>query len=209
MKKYLKIIIPIGIALLLIIVLQVTLQFSETGKKIYLNDDEEIKEEQFVNNSNLSEEEISNIVLNKRNSILDFLKEAKYYNISEISEDYQKSDDELYIVLDDKFLDDFQQFLTIDLYTQFTRDFELINTIDDVKYFKANHDVFDNLFFNSALESLQITDTKINLKTATNDRIESSINIKICEEDNSCSVNKTFNFTLVKVDGDFKISKIK
>ena len=94
----------LGILVLFGLILLTTFNFQNDHENITEDlTDNEPEEIIFQNSSDMSEADIRILVEEKRIALKQFFENAKYYNISEISSDYTKEDDEQYIVVDENF----------------------------------------------------------------------------------------------------------
>ena len=212
MKKELKIgIIIIVIICLLALVLTVAIQFNFKGENIkdeYIPSKEE--KQSLVNDSEYSDEEIKTIIENTRNKIIKFFEEAKYFNISDISSDYSSQDNEEYMALDEEFLNNLHALVTDELYTSLTQQVELLTTLDNKIYYKAPRKLYEDLFYESAMATLNTNNQEIEPLYADNENINSIVKIQICEENeyNLCRRDDHYIFDLKKVNDDWKINSL-
>ena len=217
MKAKIKKIIPYILLVLAIIILgiviSVVLQFNFKGENVDLRDPGKPVEEKtynLVNESLMSEEEISNIVENKRNEIINFFDPIKYYNLSDIEPSYSSEDNEKYMVLTNEFTDNLQKIVTIDLYDKLTANFEILKEEENTIYYKVLKEEFTPLHSNSAIAIFNFLDREIHPTYANDERIESIVRLKICDdvEYNICRRDDDYKFVLVNEDNNWLIDDI-
>ena len=215
-KEWIRIVLIIVVASLLGLVLIVGMHFQETGNDVIIEKDnhEDLTNEIiFVNNSSLSEQDIRVLVEEKRTALKDFFREAKYYNISDVSSEHTKEDNDKYIVVGESFLNTLKDLLSIDLYGDYWNEFTEIvpkPTVDlKERVYKARKDLFDDLYSNSAIAMINLTEEILLLEKATDETITSLINIKLCEEDSNdfCKRDEKYYFILNKVEDTWKIAE--
>lgn len=215
-KEWIRIVLIIVVASLLGLVLIVGMHFQETGNDVIIEKDnhEDLTNEIiFVNNSSLSEQDIRVLVEEKRTALKDFFREAKYYNISDVSSEHTKEDNDKYIVVGESFLNTLKDLLSIDLYGDYWNEFTEIvpkATVDlKERVYKARKDLFDDLYSNSAIAMINLTEEILLLEKATDETITALINIKLCEEDSNdfCKRDEKYYFILDKVEDTWKIAE--
>ena len=215
-KEWIRIVLIIVVASLLGLVLIVGMHFQETGNDVIIEKDnhEDLTNEIiFVNNSSLSEQDIRVLVEEKRTALKDFFREAKYYNISDVSSEHTKEDNDKYIVVGESFLNTLKDLLSIDLYGDYWNEFTEIvpkATVDlKERVYKARKDLFDDLYSNSAIAMINLTEEILLLEKATDETITALINIKLCEEDSNdfCKRDEKYYFILDKVEDTWKITE--
>ena len=143
MKRKLKKLVPyiliiIGVALLGVVLAGV-LQFTYKDEMPDDPSDPEpqvqepiIKTYNFTNESNMTKEQV-------------------------IDETYTEEDNEKYMVLTDEFANNLKRFVTLDLVTSLTKNFEILNTIGDTIYYKVSKDEFNPLHDQSAIANFNYT----------------------------------------------------
>ena len=215
-KEWIRIVLIIVVASLLGLVLIVGMHFQETGNDVIIEKDnhEDLTNEIiFVNNSSMSEQDIRVLVEEKRTALKDFFREAKYYNISDVSSEHTKEDNDKYIVVGESFLNTLKDLLSIDLYGDYWNEFTEIvpkSTVDlKERVYKAIKDLFDDLYSNSAIAMINLTEEILLLEKATDETITALINIKLCEEDSNdfCKRDEKYYFILDKVEDTWKIAE--
>lgn len=164
----------------------------------------------FLNQSDMTEEDIRVLVEEKRNVLKSFFQDAKYYTLSEVSF-YDSSYDEDYIVFDEDFLNTFKSYVTLDFYGFYWDQMLEVTPKSDVRLksriYMAPKTIFDDFYFNSAIASLDVNEEHLILDLASNDSILATINIKLCEEENTfiCSRDEYYHFSLKYENDDWKI----
>ena len=215
-KEWIRIVLIIVVASLLGLVLIVGMHFQETGNDVIIEKDnhEDLTNEIiFVNNSSMSEQDIRVLVEEKRTALKEFFREAKYYNISDVSSEHTKEDNDKYIVVGESFLNTLKDLLSIDLYGDYWNEFTEIvpkATVDlKERVYKARKDLFDDLYSNSAIAMINLTEEILLLEKATDETITALINIKLCEEDSNdfCKRDEKYYFILDKVEDTWKIAE--
>lgn len=148
--------------------------------------------------------------MEKRTELIQFFKDAKYYNISEIDSTYKEEDNKNWMVLDKEFLTKLHSYITDDLYAKLTSPIEELKTEEDKAYYKTPHDTFENLFYESAIASLETNHQEIVLIYASESQVSARIKIQICEENkyNLCRRDDEYQFSLEKENETWKINSI-
>jgi len=68
--------------------------------------------------------------------------------------------------------------------------------------------LFDDVYTKSAIATLSVNEETLVLKNASNEKIETLVNIKLCEEtEETCQRNEFYTFFLIKEDEMWKISE--
>ena len=146
----------LGILVLFGLILLTTFNFQNEHENISEDlTDNEPEEIIFQNSSDMSEADIRILVEEKRIALKQFFENAKYYNISEISSDYTKEDDEQYIVVDENFLNEFRALVTEDVYGRYWDELTEITPDKDVllnsRVHRGPKDLFDSIASESAI----------------------------------------------------------
>ena len=165
----------------------------------------------FQNSSDMSESDIRMLVEEKRITLKEFFENAKYYNISEISSEYTKEDDEDYIVVDEEFLNEFRMLVTEDVYGNYWDELIEITPDSDVllnsRVYRGPKNLFDSIASESAISLYNVNEEILILESATNDKIVAMENIKLCPEDTEiCSRNDFYRLILEKEEDTWKIA---
>lgn len=170
------------------------------------------KEEEitFENNSSLEESEIRKLAEEKRENLKQFFENTKFYKISEVSRDFTSEDDDNYIVLDANFFADFKAMVTETIYNNYWKQFTKVNKRNDIlveeDLYVAKKGIFDDMYYESAIAINDVTEEKIILKKATDKEIDAYINIKYCEDDNTCVRDELYHFDLVQINDEWLIA---
>lgn len=213
-REWKKITIGLFLVFLFILVALTIFNFQKESEDIFEdytnNPPEEIV---FQNSSDMTEQEIREIVEEKRSILKNFFENAQYYNISEVSSEYTKEDDEKYIVIDENFLNQFHTYVTDDVYGKYWDQLTEITPDQDVLLTSRVHrgpkTMFDSVYAESAIAMLNVNEEILLLESATNERIVAIENIRLCPEgeDSICSRNDKYRLILEKVDNDWKIAE--
>lgn len=201
------------VAVLLILVILSVISLEKTKENIDIKFKNPIKEESvFLNESDMEEKEIRILIEEKRTKLKEIFKKANYYKISEVSNDHTKEDDEKYIVVEESFLNELKELLTIELYTNYWNEFTEVTPKKDIsiknRIYRTRKDLFDEVYTKSAIALLEVNEELLTLKMATNEKIESLENIKFCEENQEpCKRNEFYSFVLIKEENEWKISE--
>jgi len=167
--------------------------------------------DEFKNESGLEEQEIRLLVEEKRSELKDFFKDAKYYAISEVGASYTKEDDNKYIVVDESFLNRLRNLLTVDAYETYWKEFTEITPKENIsvkeRIYMARIDLFDPLYVQSAIAMIEVTEEKLILKSATDERIVAKENIRNCEDETNCKRDEFYKLILEKEDDTWKIAE--
>lgn len=212
-KKIALIILLIILASLIILTI---FNFDQEQKEYNLDNDitETNNEIKFNNVSDMEEKEIRELVESKREELKEFLKNLKYSNISEVSSDHTKEDDDKYMALTESTLNELKSLLTNNFYSEYWNEVKEINQKPNIdlteRIYEAPITLFDDIYINSALAMEEVTEEILILKSATNEKIESIFNIKKCSENNPniCERDEKYNFVLELEENHWKIAKI-
>ena len=217
MKTKLKKIVPyilIVLAVILLgIVISVVLQFTFKGEVISMEEPEPpISEQKYtlVNESKMDEQDITDLVVNMRDDMVNYLNPIRYYTITDIEPSYSEEDNEKYMVLTDDFTDNLKFLVTTNLYNKLINNFEILKTENNKVYYKVSKDEFNPLFNNSALNIFDYTNMEIHPIYANEDKIESIVKYKYCDKENSdlCRRDDDYNFNLVKENDTWLVDNI-
>ena len=213
-REWKKIAVALLLIVLFVLVALTIFKFQKESEDVFEdytnNPSEEIV---FQNSSDMSEQEIRQLVEEKRNTLKSFFENAKYYNISEVSSEYTKEDDEKYIVIDENFLNQFHTYVTDDVYGYYWDQVTEITPDQDVLLTSRIHrgpkTMFDSVYSDSAIAMINVNEEILELESATNEKIVSIINIRLCPdgEDAICSRNDHYRLILEKVENDWKIAE--
>lgn len=213
-REWKKIAVALLLIVLFVLVALTIFKFQKESEDVFEdytnNPSEEIV---FQNSSDMSEQEIRQLVEEKRNTLKSFFENAKYYNISEVSSEYTKEDDEKYIVIDENFLNQFHTYVTDDVYGYYWDQLTEITPDQDVLLTSRIHrgpkTMFDSVYSDSAIAMINVNEEILELESATNEKIVSIINIRLCPdgEDAICSRNDHYRLILEKVENDWKIAE--
>ena len=188
-KDWQKLGVSVMVGALMILVTLSVINFKKTKEEMDITIKNPITEENFQNESDMEEQEIRLLVEQQRQILKNFFQEAQYYTLSEVA-DYNKEEDENYIVVDEEFLQELKKLFTLELYS---------------KYWE---DLFDDVYTKSAIATLSVNEETLVLKNASNEKIETLVNIKLCEEtEETCQRNEFYTFFLIKEDEMWKISE--
>lgn len=210
-KDWQKLGVSMMVGALMILVTLSVINFKKTKEEMDITIKNPITEENFQNESDMEEQEIRLLVEQQRQILKNFFQEAQYYTLSEVA-DYNKEEDENYIVVDEEFLQELKKLFTLELYTKYWEEFTEINpkaTIDlKSRVYMARKDLFDDVYTKSAIATLSVNEETLVLKNASNEKIETLVNIKLCEEtEETCQRNEFYTFFLIKEDELWKISE--
>lgn len=211
-----KWILPILIGILLVNIFIMILKFQ--GKiEIHnnSNNNENITEEEVVdpyafhNESSMTIETVYDLILGKREELLKFFDNTKFYLLKDLDENSTEEDQEKYIVIDNEFISGFQKYITDNLYKQITKEVVLIKTIDNLSYYKVLKEGFEKLLSESSVATVETNSQEIYPILARDDMIYGLIKIKNCEDNaNTCSRDDEYRITLVKENDNWIIDDI-
>ena len=163
----------------------------------------------FENNSSLEENEIRKLIEEKRENLKQFFEDTKFYKVSEVSKDFTSEDDDNYIVLDTNFFDSFKTMVTEAIYDHYWNQFAKVNKHSDIlakeDLYVAKKGIFDDIYYESAIAINDVTEEKIVLRKATDKEINAYINIKYCEDDNTCVRDELYHFDLIQINDEWLI----
>ncbi len=195
---------------LFVLVILVVMTFVKSRETVDYNTDPVEEEIIFHNSSDMTEQEIRLFVEEKRTELKEFFETAKYYTVSEVAQGYTQEDDEKYLVVDREFLEQLQSLLTTDAYGMFWNEFEEVvpksDTFFQTRLYLARKDLFDFVYVTSAIAKFDVSEEKLILENATNDKITAIINILLCDEENICARDDKYQFHLEKEEETWKIA---
>ena len=218
-KELKKVFLSIIVIILFSLVLVTIFSFNKNSENIEFNgvnntEEDSPKEEQdtFTNNSDIEEKDIRLLVEEKRLALKEYLSHVKYYKLSDISTNYQSSDDS-YIGIPESFFSGLKELVIDDLYNSYFSKCTLVETNNNPSIkeniYAAPIDLFDETYTNSAVAVNDVNTEILILKNATNERIEAKEEIKICSIDtNSCTRDSFYSLVLEKENEIWKIAKI-
>ena len=209
-KKIVPYILIILAVILLGIVVSVVLQFSFKGEVIDLNDPISPVEEEkydFVNESEMNEEEITDLISNMREQLINNLNPIHYYNLIEVDPSSSEEDNEKYMVLTNDFVDKLRLYVSLNLLDSLTDDFDLIKEEEDTLYYKVSKEKYNPLFNDSSLNIFNYTDMEIYPIYANNRKVESIIKFKYCNSE-ICQRDDDYQFNLIYEDNNWIIDDI-
>lgn len=211
MKTFVKnIVFPIIVTVLLGTVLLMSMQFAKQSEKIDLTDntqkEEPSTEQKLINESTMSSEEIIDLLTKKRTDFQTFLNEMQYFELEELG-----ISEENMIGIDDTFLTKFRSYLTEDTYLKYLDNITFIKEENNKQYYKVNRSIFENLYYESAIASLNTNNIEIIPVKATNDEITSIVKIQMCEDDEHflCPRDDAYRFIVKNIDGEWKIAEFQ
>ena len=213
-ENWKKALIVLGVVVLFILIILVVFQFQHESENVTIDDRNPETEEVvvFENNSDYTEEEIRTTTENLRQALKDLLTNVEYYKISEINSTYTPEDDEKYMVIPETFFVRLQELVTEELYltywnkaTPITKDEDL--AIEDNLY-QVPISIFDETYSHSAIAVNDVNTEELILKSATNERIEASEKIKICNEEDICARDDEYTLVLEIEENTWKIAQI-
>lgn len=218
-KELKKIILSIIVIILFSLVLVTIFSFNKNSENIEFNganntEEDSPKEEQdtFTNNSDIEEKDIRLLVEEKRLALKEYLSHVKYYKLSDISANYQSSDDS-YIGIPQSFFSGLKELVTDELYNSYFSKCTLVETNNNPSIkeniYASPINLFDETYTNSAVAVNDVNTEILILKNATNERVEAKEEIKICSADtNSCTRDSFYSLVLEKENEIWKIAKI-
>lgn len=209
--------IVVGVIALFILILLSVFHLEHESEEVIIDDrnpqTEPEEEIVFENNSDYTEEEIRDITENLRSSLKDLLTNIEYYKISDINGAYTTEDDENYMVLPETFFTSLRGLITEDFYLNYwnlaipiTPDKDL--AIEENLY-QVPMSIFDEAYSHSAIAINDVNTEELVLKNATNDRIEASEKIKICDEEGICARDDEYPLVLEQEENTWKIVTIQ
>ena len=116
-------------------------------------------------------------------------------------------------MVDESFLNELNALVTTEIYNSYFEQFVEITKDQDVaiteRLYRGPKDIFDDLFYKSAIAMIDVNEEKILLDRATNDYISAVINIKYCDEQDVdiCTRNEYYIFELQKEDNDWQVAE--
>lgn len=208
-----KVLVGVVVVLLLCLVIAIGVRFfqKEEEKPNIPKDPVVLPEEdewEVANTSSYSVEELWDLIQAKKTELRRLFYESKVYHISEIdSEHYNEEDDEKYVVFDSKFLEELNQIVSDELYTSF---FNRMQRIKD-SYYMAVQEDFSFVYFESAIAELRVDSSEVRLMSATDEFINASVTLNICESDgdSECNLVLQVPFELKRIGESWKVNKFQ
>lgn len=200
-----------GVTLLLGLVLVVGLQFFKETPTIdspkdpvVLPEDDELE---FTNASDMSADAVWDLVTKNREALKSLFYESEVYLASQIdSNKYKEEDDNEYAVFSDDFFKKLRELMIEEKVVPIFNRVTLLKQDSRRTYYIADKDVFDDIYTDSAIAKIGITKEELRVIHATNDKINASVSVSACEEEENCDKKTSFPFELTKVDNTWKIS---
>lgn len=210
-KNWLKIGIVIGLVILFGVLLITVMSFRRDRENIDMNlDDPEEETIVFQNNSSMTEQEIRELVEEKRIDLKNFFENAQYYTPSEVSRDHTPEDDAYYIVIDDTFLNALQNLLTETLYQSYFSQFQPVTKREDINIsenlYIGSKEIFENINIDSAIAMLDVSEELLVLESATDEAINAYENIRYCNDEGVCVRDEFYHLNLQKENNKWKIA---
>lgn len=208
LKNNKKNIIVVAIILLLVFVLTIGFHFfkeedvipDNSKNPVVLPDENELE---FTNQSSFTVDDLWNLVDEKKNRLRALFYESHVYEPYEVdSTKYTLADNEKYVVFDKLFLEELHQLVTDEIYFKFFNQMTLLKD----QYYVVEQDIFDVIYLNSAISEIDVLTSETRLIHATDDYINASVHIQICEEEENCSEDFTVPFELNKIDNEWKVA---
>ena len=112
------------------------------------------------------------------------------------------------MVLTDEFANNLKRFVTLDLVTSLTKNFEILNTIGDTIYYKVSKDEFNPLHDQSAIANFNYTGIEFFPTYADDELIESVVRFKQCPDNDTCRNYEDYDFTLLYTDEEWLVDDI-
>ena len=95
------------------------------------------------------------------------------------------------------------------IYDHYWNQFAKVNKRSDIlvkeDLYVAKKGIFDDIYYESAIAINDVTEEKIVLRKATDKEINAYINIKYCEEDNTCVRDELYHFDLIQINDEWLI----
>ncbi len=187
------------------------IKFSQEKENITIESEPEETTEKFENTSDMSEEEIRNLVEEKREQLKEFFLNIQYYKPSEVAQNYTIEDDENLIVIDSKFWEDFQKLVTEEIIEQFKGSFELVEKQKDInieeELYIGSKNTFEDILIESAITVVDVTEEQLVPVSATDTEIITYENIRYYNEEGICIRDDAYSFNLIKENEEWKISE--
>lgn len=221
-ERWIKIIIAIAVIALFALVVITTYSFTKQRENTVIEDTYNIddtsnstddNENQFVNTSSMTEQEVGNLVEEKRVAFKEFIKNIQYYNITDVADGYTTDDNSNYLVLPESFVTSLETYLTVNAVDKFKTNLTELQPKSGInisgKLYRMDKSKMDSICQDSAIAIVDVNQELLTLKSASDTKIEASENIKNCSEDNSndCSKDETYTFVLEKENDTWKIAK--
>lgn len=215
MKKLLehKNIMIIGFFVILLFTLLISLHFyhefedlnSVEKNPVVLPDDEELS---FQNTSSFSDQEIIQIVNNKRALLRNLFYESKVYPLKEIDPTKTEEENEKFIVFDDSFIKQLNQLVDEDIFYELFNQMQLLKSEGNHTFYVADRDIFESIYLESAISEVDVHSFRVRVLFATDEQIKATVSMTLCVEE-KCDQDVVFPFELTKINGDFKVSSFQ
>lgn len=203
--------IAIALVVLLLLVLVVVAAFRFRKEDSTVPDNGpgpiELPEEEFLNESSLSVDEVMELVNQKRADLKKLFYESYMYNVSEIdSVHYGEEDNANYTVFDEMFLQTLNTLVSDDIFHSFFEQMTLLKQDNNHSYYITSRTIFDDIYLSSAIAEVDITSEEIRFIRATDESINASVVMWACGEEEDCSNKTSFPFELTLIDNKWIIS---
>ncbi len=217
-KEWQKTLAIVLIAVLFGLIILTAYHFVREPEVVDITDPGQVQETptiQFENLSSMSESEIRDLAEMKRAELRNYLDTYPSYKVSEAFEGYSEEDDDSFEGIGKSYFDGFHQLVTDEFFnTVFANlqmgDLKPTVTVPEEIYI-VPVDLFEDYYFHSAIAEEDYNQEELILKKATDDRIEMVEKLKYCREDleDVCMRDDSYEYVLERVDGDFKIARIR
>lgn len=174
----------------------------EAKDPVVLPEDDELE---FQNNSSISDEELFNIVSNKKNELRNLFYTASLYHVKEIDSTVSDEENEKYILFDESFLAELSDLVIEPIYQNIFNQMSLFQQANGHTFYLADRDIFESIYLDSAIAEVGILSSDLRLILANDETINASVIIRNCEED-VCEYQNSVPFELTNVEGKWKVS---
>ncbi len=211
-KEWIRLGLVIVVGILFVFVLLGVMSFTGKRENIDYTEEPPAPEElKFTNASDMTESEIRELVEEKRTNLKNFFHDAQYYNIGDVSANHTSEENDIYMVVNEEFLNELKTLLSSKAYDNYYQYMEEIEKRSDINIsgslYMAPRDLFDAIFVTSAIPSYDASEEYLILESATNERIKARENIKLCDDKGICSRDDVYEFDLVKEEDIWKVDE--
>lgn len=174
----------------------------ETKDPVVLPENDELE---FQNNSSLSSDELLSIVSNKKNELRNLFYNTNLYRLQEVDSTVSDEEDETYILFDETFFAQLNDLVVDQIYQDILNQMVLFQNANGHTFYKAERDIFESIYLDSAIAEVGIVSTDLRLILASDEIINASVIIRDCEEE-VCEHQNSFPFELSNIQGVWKVS---
>ena len=154
-----------------------------------------------------NESDVLNIVNNQKTALRNLFYNSTSYILTEVDSSRPESDNALYFVFDEQFLAKLRDLVSDGVYASIYNNFEYLKQDVNHTFYLVKRSYFDDIYLNSAIAEVNISDSSIHINSVTEEMIDTNISLTSCESENCLYAN--VSFVLIKVNNSWIISNFQ